>query len=218
MRDLNSLQNQNQTLSEKLWQSGVTAQQSNLKVNQLNVNIMQAEAALQQTRGEIGQLYLNLENEKTQQAVIKECLDCEILKHAETGGFLHHARDMNRCFVTLLDKIKFSGAAGTTGYLQLEDLQIGSLMKENLGLKRDLIETGTRLEKKERILVSKDEAIGDLEKKNGIMLKTLALKEREILAFKEELYQFCTDDECELDKVPLGKRKRGNDEGNQGCS
>jgi len=212
VRDINFLQSQNVTLNEQLWQHGGTVQQLSLQIHQLSASLTQAEGALHRVQEELGHHQLEVANEKEQRAIAKKSLDHEFLKHEETEKNLAHARDTNRCFVTLVNKLNFSGSGQDRGTYLPEDFKIGSLLKENHDLKHDLTAKKAQLENNKRVLERKEQTIIDLENKNDATLQVLGLKDNEILSLKAELYEFDSEGETEVNTAVFGKRKRADDE------
>ena len=201
MRDIQGLQNQNQTLSEQLWQSGSTVQNLSLQINQLNARAVQSEGAINQARNKINQLLLALDNEKTQRIAAKQCLESASRDYA-------HERDMTRFFVSLINRLEISGSGENLRVLLPEGFQIDSLLKGNMEMKQDLVA-------KERQLADSTRTIQDLRSENQAISNTLASQEREISTLEADLRKLYSDDGSEdgEDTSFLGKRKRCKEEG-----
>ena len=212
LRDLNNLQIQNQALSEQTWRSGSTIQQLTVQINQSNANLAEAAEVLNRTREGVDQQRVDLEDEREQHLVAKKSLDYEFSKHAETEKDLAHAKNIIESLMGLIDRFDLSSQKGDADVTFPGDLKLGSLLKENTDVKRDLEAKCAQLERNERMLEEKNITIRTMEEDRNNALENLEQKEMEVLDLKAELYQFCSDDEVEFGTAVLGKRKRVENE------
>ena len=162
--------------------------------DQLRNGLEQSEEARHQAQNEIRELLRILDNEKEQRIAAKHSLEYTSRRHEETQRNYDHARDMNRCFVSLIDSLRFSGAGENLGVLLPKDFHIGSLLTENNDMKR-------RLAAIENQLVDKDQIIKDLQSE----LSTLRIEFGE--DYSEEESEGESEGEGEAEHI-LGKRKR----------
>ena len=210
MRDIQGLQSQNQTLSEQLWQSGSTVHNLSLQVNQLNARAVQSEEAMHQARDKINQLLLALDTEKEQRIAAKQCLESTSLRDGEIERHYAHVRDMNRCFLSLIDRLKISRSGENLQVLLPEDVQIGSLLQEHNDMKHELVAKERQLADSKR----KDQEIQDLRRENEAILETLESQKREISTLEAELREVYSDEGSEDEETcSLGKRKRCEEDG-----
>ena len=70
---------------------------------------------------------------------------------------------MNRCFVSLTDRLSFSAAGENIGVLLPNDLHIGSLLTENYDMKSRLAAIESQLADSKRTVEHKNQTIEDLQ-------------------------------------------------------
>ena len=200
MREFQELLNQKQILNQQLWQSGSTVQDLMWQNDQLRHGLEQSEEARHQAQNEIRELLRNLDNEKEQRIAAKHSLEYASRRHEETERNYEHARDMNRCFVSLTDRLKFSAAGENIGVLLPRDFHIGSLLTENNDMKHRLAAIESQLADSKRTIEHKNQTIEDLQ-------SDLSMLRTEFGELYSEESEGGSEGESEREHI-LGKRKR----------
>ena len=201
IHEFQDLLHQKQTLNQQLWQSGSKVHDLMWQNDQLRSGLERSEEARHQAQNEIQELLRILDNEKEQRIDAKHSLEYASSRHEEIQRNYDHARDMNRCFVSLIDSLGFSGAGENLGVLLPKDFHIGSLLTENNDMKRRLAAIESQLADSNRDIEYKDQTIKDLQSE----LLTLRAEFGEV--YSEEKGEGESEGESDGEHI-LGKRKR----------
>ncbi len=187
-RDIDGVQNQNQTLSQQLWTSENTSQNLKLQIENLVANLERSDRDQSQLQQELHQGRLDVEIWKNHQVLMKQCLEREAHEHTETKKHL-------RCLIALLNRLKFSGSSQELGPLVPGDYQIQTLLRENDDLKEEQMSKRAQLE-------CLNQTINDVQKEKEDLSQALARKASELNRMHE-------GSETQVDTTKPGKRKRG---------
>lgn len=208
LRDINLIQEQNQTANEQAWRTRHSVQNLQIQVNQTKATLAQSDLSLHNARAELHQMLMDLENEKGAHSHTKQALDHKTLAYDQVEEGLQYERNMNHGLVALCNKLDFTGPV--SGSAKHRHVELGSILMENEAMKQALLKNKACAD--EKGTDNHGETIETLEKEKKLLIGALEEKKRELSELKEEICgscESCDDDESvQIETATIGKRKR----------
>lgn len=207
--EFRGLQAQITSLSQHVWRNGLAYQQLHGQWQQNCLRVTEANARLDEAKEALQAQEIRHALQTQELSITKDSLSHEFRLLEDSEEKLKLQRNTIQKMVVILNKlVSPDELTKRYGVWLPDDLGLGTLLQTHHDLEHQGGVSRNKIEDLERQLQEKQIQISKLQQENEDTSSRLQNQESESAALRQELSQYCSDEDVEFGTAMLGKRQR----------